>query len=406
MWGSQVISNAGDWVYVIAVATTLAARLEGAALAKAVGLLLAAEAAPSAMFGLLFAGAIADRFDRRLLLVVSDLGRAAAVASLLAAGTPSTGHLLLVAVILGLLQSLFQPSLMASLPSAVPDRQLVRANAVVTGTYHLAIMVGPALGASLVTLVGSEVAIAVNAASFAASALLLVGLRLGRTDAPDRPGRWAPVRDLVEGLRHVAGSPTARGVVIVMGLAILFLPAKSPAEIVMVRDRLTDGSAAAVATALGMLTAAWGAGMVGGSLLAPTLASRLRRELVLAGSISLIGACFLLASRAGSVPQLAAAWAIAGAAAGLSNVVYETLLQERTPDRFRGRVFATVESVQDVTYVLGALLVGGFGVAGFAPVGLATIGVGMVAVGLLPTGERVANTEPGAPVELDRPLAA
>jgi MFS family permease len=253
-----------------------------------------------------------------------------------------------------------------------------------------------------------EAAIAVNAASFVVSALLLAGVRLARATGEPRTGsRWTPLRDLREGLRHVSSARTVRSVIVVMGFALLLLPAKAPAEIVMVRDRLTDGSAAAVATALGMLTAAFGGGMVAGSALAPAFAGRLRREHALAGAIGLIGLCYLGAARADSVIQLALVWLVSGAAGGLLNVAYETLLQEQTPDRFRGRVFALAEATQDAMYVAGALFVGAFGVAGgFAPVGFATLGVALLGFGLLAAGREDGVRSAPVPLAEDLPVAA
>ena len=387
LWGSQIVSNVGDWAYVLAVAVALTQRVEGGELASTMALLLAAEAAPSVLFGLLLAGSIVDRFPRIRLMVIADLARAAAVSSLLLVPQAAPLHFVLVAACLGLFRALFQPSLMASLANVVEGDEVVPANAVITGTFHLAIMVGPPIGALLVAAVGPSTAFALNAASFVVSAVLLAGIRLPRPER-EEASSWTPVVDLVEGTRSIVRSTLARGIVVVMGLVLLLAATQSPIQIVFVHDVLTDGSAAAVARTLGLLTAAWGTGMVVGSFLAPAMSTRVPRERLLGLSIALVGGCFVVASRATGVGPVLVAWVVGGVATGIVNVAYETLLQERTPDGLRGRVFSTVEAAQDGMYLAGALVVGTIGLASsaraFFGVGIAFLGVGLLALGLMP----------------------
>jgi MFS family permease len=386
-WGSQIVSNIGDWAYVLAVAVVLSQRLEGAGLARTMALMLAAEVAPSALFGILLAGPIVDRFPRRRLMVLADVARAVAVGSLLLVSAPTPLHFVLVAACLGLFRALFQPALMASLPGVVAEDQLVRANAVITGTFHLAVMVGPPIGALLVSSFGATAALAVNAISFVVSGILLLGLPSFRPAREDGDA-WRPVADLAAGARYILRAPIARGVTIVMGLVLAFAAWKSPAEIVFVRDVLAQGSLARLAGILGILTASWGSGMVLGSLLAPALSERIPRERLLGLCVGVVGGCFLVASRATGVAPVMLCWAVAGTAGGLVNVSYETLLQEHTPDAFRGRVFATVEAAQDAAYLVGALGVAAIGVtngaAMFAASGIAFVGVGLVALSIMP----------------------
>jgi MFS family permease len=403
LWGAQVVSNVGDWAFVLAVAAALTARLDGADLARAMALVAASAVGPSALAGLLVAGSIADRFDRRRVMVVADLIRAGAVATLLLVPDPGILHVALVAVCLGLCQSVFQPSLMASLPHVVGKDQLVHANAVTTGTYHLSIMVGPAVGAILVATAGPASAFALNALSFVVSAALLARIPLGRAERAEADG-WEPVRDLVEGARYIVRTPLTRGIAVVMGLALMLVAAKGPIEILVVRDRVTDGSLGAVARALGVLTAAWGSGMVLGSLLAPAATAHASRERLLAAAAMVTGGCFLAANQLRSVLPVAALWLVAGAATGVANVAYETLLQERTPDGLRGRAFATTEAVQDLMYLAGALAIAAIGVGGsFAPLGVAFVGVGLVTLGLLVPPAATEPTAVREPAPADAP---
>jgi MFS family permease len=398
LWGAQVVSNVGDWAYVLAVATAVTSRTSPGDLPRVMALILAVEGGASALTGMFLAGPIADRFPRRRVMVIADLARAIAVASLLAAPSLSPAHLALVALVLGVGRSLFQPALMSSLPTLVRGDTLMTANALVTGTFHAAIMVGPMVGAALVATIGPTGAFALNAASFVVSAALLAGLRLPRPTEEREP--WSPIRDLVDGGRSVLRSPVAFGVTVSMALVLFLVAWQKPLEIGLVRRELapegTDGVRAAI---LGAFTAAWGVGMVAGSALAPFAARRRSRQTLLSGSVSLAGLSFLGAAVAPVTPVIIALWALGGVAAGVANVSYETLLQEHTPDAFLGRTFATVEAAQDAAYFLGAVAVGAVGGLVTPEVGFGLLGGGFLLAGI--AASRVLRPRASAPSHAD-----
>ncbi|HXF36488.1 MAG TPA: MFS transporter [Actinomycetota bacterium] len=362
LWAAQGISNLGDWVYALTVAATLSDRVGGPQLATSLSILLIAQVAPAAVFGVLFAGPLVDRRSRRGLMIGADALRAVAVGSLLVSPEPSPGHFYAVAVALGLFGAAFQPSLMASIPNVVPGDRVVAANAMVAATYHLAVMAGPALGAFLVGSLGPRPVFGLNAASFALSAALIVGARLPRPTRPDVE-RTSPLRDLREGMRYILATPLVRGVLVVTGIVMLAAATKAPLEPLFVRDVLAPhGDFADRARVLGMITTAWGLGMLLGSVGAPALARRWHRERLLPASIAVVGLAILAVARTTDFQTVLLAWLVAGAANSVGNVSYESLLQERTPDAFRGRVFAASEAVLDGSYLAGAFLAGMLGV--------------------------------------------
>ncbi|MDP9184490.1 MAG: MFS transporter, partial [Actinomycetota bacterium] len=382
LWLAQIVSNVGDWAYVLAVATILAANLGGATLIRSMALLVLVEGLSSALVGLLIAGPIVDRFSRRRVMVVADVGRCLLVASLLLPAVPSSLHLVIVAGGLGAFRSLFQPALMSALPSVVDDDALVTANGIMTGTFHLGIMVGPAIGAALVVAVGTGAAITVNALSFGVSALLLLGLRLPRPTG--ERGDFSPVADLVDGARYILGSPLARGIALVMGLVLFFCAGLGPFQLALVRDVLAPHGGPSVRTAVyGLMTTTWGSGMVLGSFLTTFCCRRMTKQRLVATTIAVTGAAFAVASVTHSLIPILVAWVFGGVATGILNVSYDTMLQEGTPDRFRGRVFATVESLQDGTYVLGAAAVAIVGGTVAPTTGMLVMGVGLGAIALL-----------------------
>jgi MFS family permease len=385
LWTAQIISNLGDWAYSLAVAITFTATLQGGALVRAMATLLTVEGVTSTVVGLTIAGPIADRYPRARVMVVADVVRCAAVASLLLPNGLAWAHIMVVAAVLGSFRSIFHPAMMSSVPTIVSGEELAVANGVLTATFHLAIMIGPAIGGALVATIGPDGAFVFNAASFGVSALLLIGLRLSGPARERAPaGRFTPIEDLVEGARFLWRSRVARGVTVVMGLSLFLLAMQAafqPAfvgEVLVPADDLTRRAAV-----ISAMVAMFGAGMVLGSVIGPTLAHRVRPRRLFAIATAVVGIAFATASRQHDIPVVVAAWAVAGLCGGIVNVLYETLLQVNTPDRFRGRVFAAVESVSDGAYVLGAAIVALFWTATTPSTALLRVGVGFGVVSLL-----------------------
>ncbi len=357
LWMAQGVSNLGDWVYALAVAATLSARVGGAGLARTLSILLVCQVAPAAIVGAFVSGPLADRHSRRGLMILADIARASAVGTLFFTSHPSPAHFYMVAVFLGLFGALFQPSLLASIPNVVDTDRLVAANALVAATYHIAVMVGPALGAFLVSSIGSQSVFGLNAASFFVSAALILRSKIPATEREGEP--TTPRRDLVEGLRYVVTTPLVRGVLVVMGIVLMAAATKTPLETLFVRDVLTRGASFATrARVLAMVTTAWGLGMLLGSVASPSLTRRWHRERLLTISVAVVGLCVLAVSRTTDFSTVLLAWVVAGSANSIGNVSYESLLQERTPDALRGRVFAATETVLDTSYLAGAFLAG------------------------------------------------
>jgi MFS family permease len=342
LWVAQGVSSVGDWVYTIAVAASLAGRDADPGVFAT---LLIVQVAPAALMGAL-GGSLVDRLPRKGVMVVGDLGRGLAVASLFLVGTPSVPHLYLVAALLGLLGALAQPALQASLPNVVAPKQLVAANALVSATFNGAVMVGPVIGGVLVARLGFAPAIFINGVSFLASAAMVTRVML--PPSPPNDERWNPVVELREGLRYMSRTPLVRAAIVVMGLVMLGAAIKSPVEPLFVL-RVLHGEPAT----LGFLGGAWGIGMVLGSMLAPTAARAWAREQLLWAGVAAVGIAVVAASQVESLTPVLVLWLIAGMGNALGTVCYESLLQERTPDAVRGRVLAASEAVLDAAFLGG-----------------------------------------------------
>jgi MFS family permease len=345
LWAGQAVANLGDFAYAVAVLVAVTQRGAGAGILVT---LLIAQLAPAALVSV-FGGVFADRFSRKLVMVVSDGSRFVAVASLLAVPSPSLFHFYAVAVCLGVFGALFQPSLQASLPELVGKKLLVAANSLVTATFHLAVMIGPAIGGLLAAHVGGKTVFALNASSFAISAVLILGVRMkpGPREQTDTP------KALVEGIRYSLASPLVRGILLITGLAMLAASIKSPLEPLFIL-RALDGQP----QDLGFTEACWGLGMLIGSVAAPALVRRWRRTNLLHAGFAMIGTCTLAASFATSLFPVLLLWMVAGTGNAFATVSFSTLLQEHTPDRLRGRVMAASDAVLNSAVVVGALVSG------------------------------------------------
>ena len=410
LWTGQVVSNLGTYAYSLAVATALTRSMSGSDLGRTAAIVLGVQAGIGAVVGLVIAGPIADRFERRRVMIVSDIVRGLAVASLLFGSAP-LWHVVLVAAVLGGASALFEPSLAASLPSVVGADDLVSANAVVGGTFYAAVMIGPAIGALAVAVAGVDGAFLLNALSFGASAYLIA--RTSRSAGGGaREGHVTPgllVRDLVDGMRHLRQSRLAVGIMTVMCLVVGVAGVQATVQVVFVREILVPGVGdhAARAAVLALLTTAWGAGMLIGCFVTPPLIRYLPRERLIPLVVAVAGACVLYGSRSSNAASLAALWAAAGAMCGITNVSYESLLQERTVDAFRGRVIATIEAAQEGAYFIGVAAAAVFvalpAARSMEAVGIAFTITGVVAVFILRPPKAAAPDEPAEPATAPLP---
>lgn len=357
LWAAQATSSVGDFVYSLAVAITVIDSERGVTLLATV---LIAQAAPAAITGLLGAPLV-DRLSRRRLMVAADVCRALAVGSLMLSSSPSSLHILLVAGCLGAFGALFQPALYASLPNLVAPGLLLTANAAISATFYLAVLVGPLLGGLIATYSGVQVAFALNAGTFVLSALLLSGVRIPRV----RPAEASNgLQSLGEGLRHVVTTALVRGVAVISGLAMFAAAMRQPLEPMFILRDL-DGVIGHVALAAG----AWGVGMLVGSCAVPLLERRWGCVNLMGAGLAAMGVASVAASQAGGTSALCLLWLLGGWGNALLTVAYDTLLQERTPDALRGRVVAANEAVLD------AALVAGLAIAGVSAAAFGTRGV-------------------------------
>lgn len=357
---AMTISSLGDWVgftAVVALVTGLAGS-ERAALG-AVAAVMTARTLPAILFGP-FAGALVDGFDRRKIMVASDIGRGAMYALMPFLG--AVFPILVLSFFIECLSLLWTPARDASLPNLVPRRQLSNANSLGLLSAYGTLPIGGAIAlllASISAALGQQIpyfkghtqslALWLDAGTFTFSAFMVAGvaLRGPTTDVEARLDLRRVWTDMKDGVRFLLSNSLTRA----MAPGIL-------AAFTATGAVLSLGSTFAAST-LGARTAGWpilvtafGAGMASGIVSLNFVGKMLDRELVF--SFSFLAAAVALAALAvmPNISTAALATAGLGYATGVLWVTGYTLLQENVVDEFRGRTFGSITVVSRLSLLL------------------------------------------------------
>lgn len=352
----------------------------------AVGLIGVAQLIP--LLTLAFVGgALADAFDRRLLVLITELALAGGSGLLLFNAllpAPKLWALYAIAALAAGLDALQRPSLSALVPRLVETDELPAANTLTRVRQTLGMILGPALAGAIIAGIGLPGAYGIDMATFVIS---LIALRLMRAVPPAPTSERPSLRGVIEGLRYVGGQPVLLGIFLLDMVAVFFgWPyALFPALATLYSH---NGSALPVATALGLLYAAPAVG----ALLASVVSGWTRRvhrhgwAVILAEGawgLALVGVGLAL-----SLPVALGCLALVGVADMFSGVFRHVVTAEMVPDALRGRVssielvagtsgplFGDVESgvVATVLSAPAAMLLGG---------ALCAISVGALALAL------------------------
>lgn len=343
------LSSLGDAAWMLALTTTLIT----VSSATTAGLLVALAGVPR-VIALLGGGVAADRYGPVKVMVWTDLARCAvmvAAAGVVLVVEPTAAVLAVVAAALTVLGAFFVPASGALRPLLLPDEHLVRGNALYLIGLRTGQAAGGPVGAALLGLGGVAAVAVANAASFLVSA---AAVARSRPEGPvPRRERIAIRTSIAEGLRHVAGDPALRTLVLVVGL--VELAAAGPVNIGLV---LLAHSIGAGAPGAGLLLTAFTVGATVAFLF--TLARPVGRH---AGPLLVLAVCAqALALGAlgvlGTLPALLGGYGVLGLLTALSGVVLTSLIQRRTPAPVRGRVMSIMSLVVFGAPLLGNALIG------------------------------------------------
>lgn len=362
LWMAQVVSSIGDWIGLVAI-LAIAARISERPEA-AISLVMVARMVPGFVLAPL-GGVIADRFDRKRLMVACDFGRAGVVALLPFA--TNLAHLFLASLVLEVLTLLWTPAKDASVPNLVPDDKLVAANSLGMAAGFGTFPIGAALFASLSAVaervrdsglvdfvrVDQEfMALWLDALTFLTSSLLIMTVALPRAskgsvrDAEGRVDWTAALRDMREGMRFIASHRLVRSVMVGLGGGLL-----GGAAVIPLGPVYTEKVLGADSAGFGLLMTGMGVGAAIGVVGLSAAQRFFPRELAFSGALIGSGIAIVAVS---TVEHLSAAVILVGVfglAAGSGYVAGFTLLHENVEDDLRGRTFAALYTVIRLTLV-------------------------------------------------------
>ncbi len=304
-------------------------------------------------------GWLADRFDRRLIIILSNLAAGLCSLALIVADRPVP--LVAIAFIAAIVGRAGGPAFRAAMPNMVGDESFEWANGTLSVGYHIGNLLGPILGGAVYVAGGRSIVFAVDAVTYVVAALAVASLRM-----PLRASEGADPKEetdsekggLLRGFRVVFEDPVLRPLIFIWTLGYFAV------DIVLVGELPLARALGAGALAFGILEAAWGAGSIIGSL----LGRRLRRDQDALGiAIGVIG----IALANGLVvvsPWFAAFVVLSGIVAlanGIEDVAGYSLIQRGSTDDVRGRVFSTFGTLgliaNAVAFAIAGSIVEAFG---------------------------------------------
>lgn len=361
--GGEFVSAIGDWLYIVALLVVIYGETGDPLV---LGLFGAARVAPYILLSIP-AGVAADRFDRRLILLVTDLARGASMLAmgLVVAFDGPIWALVVLSILAACGSTFFYPAIGAYIPNlAADERQLGPANSAWASLDNLGFVVGPVLGGLLVAGGATTFAFVINAATFVVIAVILWGLPPSSNVCLDtgRPtAATTPPEEAASAISAPAATEPASGsrvaVVPLVGIAVLrfidgvIFGGVGVLTVVLATDILDAG-----ADATGYLNAAIGIGGVAGAVVSGVLV--LRRNLagpLLAGAVVLAaGALALGFADALVVAMLAIVLVSAGHLA--LEVLAATLMQRVTTDAVRGRAVGALVTVETLAEGVGSFL--------------------------------------------------
>jgi MFS family permease len=353
-WTGQTISNLGSSFTFLAL-PLIVFKLTGSAINLA--LTTTAFFLPYLLFGLVI-GAWVDRVDRKRMMILVDLARAAVIASipaLAAIDALSVWWIYAATFLTSTLTIAFDSGEFAAVPSLVDRDDLVTANGRIQASYQSAQFVGPILAGGLLGAgLPVEDVLLADAASFLVSAVAL-GMVRGSFNPPEDPEREVKSlrRDVVEGLRYVLGHPVLRNISLMMAL-FNFVGSTTIAQLVLFAKERLDASDGQV----GLLFSAGSAGIVVLSLLAGPIRRRLPFSVAALGALMLYGILTFVFAWMEAFWLALPLWALISGLGLFFNINTISLRQEIVPSHLLGRVISIAGVLAWSAIPLGTLLGG------------------------------------------------
>ncbi|MFC0187793.1 MFS transporter [Fictibacillus aquaticus] len=378
---AQLVSNLGDWLSIMAVFTM--AGLKWNATPLEMSLILLSLALPMTVLGPV-AGVLADRGERKWLMIGSDLARAAVILLLITA--TKVWHVYILLFLLGVFSALFNPAKNGKLKEIVPDEHMQQASSISSIIENGTKIVGPAAGGMLMTFIGSQTIFIIDAATYFLSAMLLIKLPVRKASSQKKGGEngmasfW---RDFSESITFIKGILFIFYGMLLMFITMFVIQLADSQFVTLFRElkQVSPGLIGAVMTASG-------AGFLVSGILLTKLDIK-KPAAAMGAGITVLGAGFGLTGYFTYLqlpfPYFWSASVVffASFGAGFMFIPFQTAVQKKTPVEMSGRVFGTVGSVSMLAAIIGPLAGGIIGnMTGVLPLFLLS-GSGLVFIGIM-----------------------
>lgn len=352
LWGAQIVSSAGDAIYQIALLWLV---LDITGSSTITGLVAMAAFLPAMLFGL-YAGVIADKYNRKLIMILSDLSQALTVIVIPILLYFDYDNILLIgffAFIRASFSTFFPPALNALVPMITSKDRLVKVNSVLATSGQLAYLIGPLAAGLILSVVSIPYLFVIDSVSFLIAILILLFIVLPpKTKLPDK--QFGSVKELFSGIQYAAKHKPLGTLFILTIINNFFI--MGPAFVgmlILVKDTLggTASQYAFVQSGLAL-------GMLIGSVFVYRIGNRINiGKLLLIGMI-LDGVTYSLMYFAGSVNYVLIFIVIHALGIPMITISRTAIIQRHSPNEYHGRLFSLVHlSVVGVT-ALSAAVVG------------------------------------------------
>jgi MFS family permease len=378
LWVAQTVSIVGDKINQVAL-SIMVFRATGSY--AQMGLVFAITFLPAALFGLI-SGPLVDRWDRRRTMILADIVRAGLVVAIPFAVPLGMWAVYVLAFSSATVSLLFEPSRMALVPALLEQEELMAANALDMTTSSVAELLGIGFAGALVAGVGPSFAFFIDGATFFVSAACVFAVRHRAVRRAVEPmGLDVIRRDLRVGLDRIRRDDVLRGLLLTYGAVAIGAGAALTLTILLALGVLT-GSGLPDALRVTVVDLATTAGLLVGSI-AIGMGGSHRHGLKYLWGIVAFGALMIPLYFVKAIALAAVVFFAAGVANEFFGIPMITIVQTRTEDETRGRVFAVRMTVTRIAAVVG---LAGAGVAaqayGIGPM-IAAVGVYIVAIGVL-----------------------
>ncbi|RCX16191.1 putative MFS family arabinose efflux permease [Fontibacillus phaseoli] len=371
LMASQLISNLGDWLHVLALLTMVG--LKWNATPWQITTAMLCMLLPMLLGGPV-AGMLADRMERKKLMILSDVARIFIVLGLVF--VTQIWHVYVLLIAKSIFDVLFSPAKNGKIKEVVAPEHLEKAVSYSAIIEQGTKIVGPAIGGMLAVAFGIASCFIIDAASFLVSAIILFGVpgkrvidaefAEGEKDgSPAKSGFWS---GMAAGMKIIAGIPMIAFGLLTLAMALLVLQLADSQTVVLFRE----------IPGIPENLLGWSIALSGvGALMAAGISQLLRSFSPLAkmgtGGVMLgivfVGAGFFAQHgpfNGFGYSLMLILFFVAGLGAGLTFIPFQVALQQRTPESLTGRVFGTVTSVTSAASVIGPIL-GGYLVTAIGP---------------------------------------